>query len=224
MKCILLCAGYHEDKSHALHEIDNEPIILNTINKIEQIKEIDEIYLVTNNTYYNDFNKLLKNNNSSKKITLINDNVKQPGDALGAIGDIMYTINIKDIDNDVMIIAGDNWFDFSLIPIVNYFNKKKAPVVCSAKFEDENLLKKFAVAQLNKDNQIVDLVEKPMYPESNIGIYAIYIYPKEVLYEFNNFLSEGNKPNAPGYFVQYLYKKAKVYAYNVEGNYKVIEK
>ena len=222
MKCILLCAGYHKDKSYGLYEINNEPIILNTINKIEKIKEIDEIYLVTNNTYYKDFNKLLKNNKFIKKITIINDNVKKPEDALGAIGDIMYTININDIDDDVMIIAGDNWFDFSLNPVVDYFNKKKAPVVCSSKIDDESILKKFAVAQLNKDNQIIDLVEKPMYPESNIGIYAIYIYPNELLYEFNNFLSEGNKPNAPGYFVQYLYKKTKVYAYDVEGSYRVI--
>ena len=222
MKCILLCAGYHKDNSYALLEIDGKPSISYTIDKLSNIDEIDEIYIITNDTYYKEFNKTLKNINSSKKITLINDNVKQPEDALGAIGDIMYTINIKEIDDDLMIIAGDNWFDFSLNPVVNYFNSKKAPVVCSAKFEDEQVLKRFAVAQLNDENQIIDLVEKPMYPESNIGIYAIYIYPKEVLNEFDNFLMEGNKPYAPGYFVQYLYKKKRVYAYNVDGTYKVV--
>lgn len=222
MKCILLCAGYHKDNSHALLEIDGKPSISYIIDKLSKINEIDEIYLVTNNTYYEDFAKVLKTIDSSKKITIINDNVKQPEDALGAIGDIMYTINIKEIDDDLMIIAGDNWFDFSLNPVVNYFNNKKAPVVCSAKFNDEESLKKFAVAQLNDDNQIIDLVEKPMYPESNIGIYAIYIYPKEVLNEFDNFLMEGNKPYAPGYFVQYLYKKKRVYAFNVDGVYKTV--
>ena len=34
---------------------------------------------------------------------------------------------------------------------------------------------------------------------------------------------EGNKPDAPGYFVQYLYKKMPVYAYNVNGQYLIGE-
>ena len=62
-----------------------------------------------------------------------------------------------------------------------------------------------------------------MYPDSDIGVYAIYIYPKEVLKQFDYYLMEGNKPDAPGYFVQYLYKKIPVYAYNVNGNYLISE-
>lgn len=222
MKCILLCAGYHGDTSYALKDINGKPSICYTIEKLDKIDELDEIYLVTNNTYYNSFNRLLDNLATSKKITLINDNVNQPEDALGAIGDIMYTINIKEIDDDLMIVAGDNWFDFSLNPLVDYFNQKNSSVVCSAKIKDEDLLKKFAVANINEDNQIIDLIEKPMYPESDIAVYAIYIYPKDVLNEFDNFLMEGNKPYAPGYFVQYLYKKKRVFTYNVDGAYKLV--
>lgn len=219
MKCILLCAGYDQKNDPLKFNIDGQPIVGYVLKQIEGISEIDEIYLVTNNTYYNSFEQFLQNLDYSKTVSLINDKVNQPEDALGAIGDIMYTINVKEIDDDVMIIAGNNMFDFSLKPIVNYFKDKHTPVVCSSTIADYQRLQKFAVAQIDDNNRIIDLIEKPMYPDSDIGVYAIYIYPKEVLKQFDYYLMEGNKPDAPGYFVQYLYKKTPVYAYNVDGNY-----
>ncbi len=219
MKCILLCAGYDQKNDPLKFNFQGRPIIWYVLKQLENIDEIDEMYLVTNNTYYNSFEQFLHNIDYPKTISLINDNVNQPEDALGAIGDIMYTINMKEIDDDIMIVAGNNMFDFSLEPIVEYFKRKHTPVVCSSTIADYQRLQKFAVAQINENQQIIDLVEKPMYPDSDIGVYAIYIYPKEVLKQFDYYLMEGNKPDAPGYFVQYLYKKMPVYAYNVTGKY-----
>lgn len=223
MKCILLCAGYDKKNDPLNFNIDGYPVVWYILKQIETIDEVDEIYLVTNNNYYNSFKQFLKKLKFSKPISIINDNVNKAEDALGAIGDIMYTINIKEINDDVMIVAGNNLFDFSLIPIVRYFKEKQAPVVCSSTIDDNHRLQKFAVAQIDHNHKIIDLIEKPMYPDSNIGVYAIYIYPKEALKQFNYYLMEGNKPDAPGYFVQYLYKKMPVYAYNVNGQYLIGE-
>lgn len=219
MKCILLCAGYDFKNDPSQFRINNRPLISYILDKIEEIEEIDEIYLVSNMTYYDSIKQFIQSIDYSKKITLVSDNVTKPQDALGAIGDIMYTINVKKIDDDIMIISGNNIFDFSLKPVVSYFEELQAPVVCSSIIEDYNRLQKFAVAQIDNNNKILDLVEKPMYPDSDIGVYAIYFYPRNVLKQFNYYLMEGNKPDAPGYFVQYLYKQMPVYTYNVEGQY-----
>ena len=84
--------------------------------------------------------------------------------------------------------------------------------------DDINILKGFAVAKLDSDDRILDLEEKPENPKSDIGVYATYLYPKFVINEIANYLKEGNKPDAPGYLVEYLYKKYPVYAYKFEGN------
>lgn len=227
MKCILLCAGYAtrlfpltENFPKALLEIEeNKPLLDYILEKVNKIKEVDEIYLITNDRYYSHFLSWSKEkDNASKPITVINDHTTSNDDRLGAIGDIQYVIEQKQIQDDVLIIAGDNLFDFELTDVIDFYHQKQGSVVCVKEIEEYELLKRLAVAKLNENDQIIDLAEKPAHPESNIGVFANYIYPKEILPLFKQYLEEGNVKDAPGYFVQYLYKIKPVYAYRFQGN------
>ena len=132
MKCILLCAGFGkrlypltENKAKSLLEIeDGKPLINYIVEKVNRVKEVNEIHVVTNNRFYNDFVKWEKDLNNEKSIFIHNDKIDNADSRLGAIGDIMYTINIANISDDVMVIAGDNLFDYSLRDMVKYFNFK----------------------------------------------------------------------------------------------------
>lgn len=226
MKCILLCAGYAtrlfpltKNFPKALLEIEEgKPMLNYIVEKVEQIKEVDEIYLISNDRYYEHFDAWAKSNKFSKKVEVINDHTTSNDDRLGAIGDISYVINNKNINDDVIIIAGDNLFDYSLKDVISYYHTKQAPIVCSKELDDIDTLRRFAVAKLDENDRIVNLVEKPLHPESNIGVYATYIYPKEVLDVIRTYLEEGNNPDAPGYLVEYIYKMMPVYAYRFKGN------
>ena len=127
-------------------------------------------------------------------------------------------IDKENLCDDLLIIAGDNLFDYSLNDVVDYYNKKNAITVCVKEINDINILKGFAVAKLDSNDKIIELKEKPEVPKSNVGVFATYVYPKFVIDEISVYLADGNKPDAPGYLVEYLYKKYPVYGYKFNGN------
>lgn len=222
MKCILLCAGYAtrlfpltENFPKALLEIEKDkPLLDYILDEVKTVKSIDGVYLVTNSRYYEHFKKWAV----GKDVTIIDDHTTSNDDRLGAIGDIQYTIDQMNIDDDTIIIAGDNLFDYKLVDVIDFYNKKKNPVAVTKVLDDINLLRRFAVATLDEDDKILELVEKPQNPTSNVGVYATYIYPKEVLKSIRDYLEAGNNPDAPGYFLEYVVKHYNTYAYKFNGN------
>ena len=224
MKCILLCAGYAtrlfpltENFPKALLTIGDKPLLDYILEEVNTINEVDEIFLITNDRYYNHFVKWSNEKSNTKPIKVINDNTTSNDDRLGAIGDIMYVLSQNNVCDDLLIIAGDNLFTYKLADVVNYYNNKKKTVLCVKELDDINLLKRFAVAKVDENDKVISLVEKPEQPESNIGVYATYIYPKEVIKYFDEYKNEGNNMDAPGNFPQYLYKKEDVYVYKFDG-------
>lgn len=226
MKCIILCAGYAtrlfpltENFPKALLEIEpSRPLLNYIIDEVNELSDVDEIYLISNNRYYQHFLNWSKTIKTDKKLLVLNDNTNNNDDRLGAIGDIHFTINKMNIDDDLLIIAGDNLFDYKLSDVIKYYKEKNAPVVCGKTIDDIEILKSFAVAKTDENDKLIDLVEKPVNPESNIGVYATYVYPKEVINLIDIYLKEGNKPDAPGYLVEYIYKKLPTYIYRFNGN------
>ncbi len=224
MKCILLCAGYAtrlfpltENFPKALLEVGGRAILDYTLDKVNEIDEIDEIYLVTNAKYTPHFEKWAKEKGNVKHITVFNDGTTNNDDRLGAIGDIEFTIENAKIDDDILVLATDNLFDFKLIDFFNFYKTKNAPSVCVREESDINLLKRVGVAKLDEDMRITDFEEKPAEPKSKYAVYAEYIYPREVLPEIKKYLEEGNSCDAPGNLVAYMYKKMPTYAYAFEG-------
>lgn len=224
MKCILLCAGYAtrlfpltKNFPKALLTIGDKPLLDYILDEVEKIDEVNEIIVITNDRYYEHFNSWAKEKNCSKPIDVLNDKTTSNDDRLGAVGDIMYVIDKKKINEDLLIIAGDNLFTYDLKDVVNFYHEKKSSIVVAKKLDDINLLKRLAVALADEDNKIIDLVEKPEKPKSDLAVYATYIYPKEILHYFNEYKLEGNNMDAPGNFPQYLYKKENIYAYEFKG-------
>lgn len=227
MKCILLCAGYAtrlfpltENYPKALLEIgEGKPLLNYTIEEINHLEEIEEIYLVTNDRFYQAFKDWAERLNNEKPITIINDHTVSNDDRLGAIGDIQYTINSKNIFDDIMIILGDNLFEFDLRKAMDFYYEKKAPVVGGQYENDTDLLTRLGVIEADKEGKIIGFEEKPPQPKGNIKSLGIYIYPKHIVSVLKQYLEEGNKPDAPGYFLSYLYQKEPVYVYPFEGNW-----
>ena len=224
MKCIFLCAGYAtrlfpltENFPKALLKVGGRALLDYILDEVNSLDEVDEIYLVTNAKYTPHFESWAKEKNNIKPITVINDGTYTNDDRLGAIGDINFTIEKCNINDDVLIIAGDNLFTFKLREFVDFYKAKTAPSVCVREETDINLLKRVGVAVLDDSNKILDFEEKPAEPKSKYAVYAEYIYPKEILPVFKEYLAEGNSNDAPGNFVAYLYKKMPTYAYPFKG-------
>ncbi len=225
MKAIILAAGYAtrlypitKDTPKPLLPICGKPIINYLVEEINEIDCIDSIYVISNGVFFNQFEEWKNNTTSRATIHILNDNTFDNDTRLGAIGDINLCINNYKIDDDVVIIAGDNLFDYKLSDFYNEFLKQNKDSVCVKKLDNIETLKGFAVASVNEDNIITNLIEKPKEPQSNIAVYATYIYKKDTLPLFKKYLDEGNNKDAPGYFVEYLYTIKNVYAYEFNGN------
>ena len=223
MKAIILAAGYATrlypltlNRPKALLDIHGKPIINYIIEGINEINAINKIYVITNGLFANHFKAWEKNIISTIPIKIVNDGTFSEETRLGAIGDLQYCIQEEAIDDDVIIIAGDNFFNFSLNDFYNFYVKYKTDSVCLGEIKEIEKLKNFAVAEI-KDNYLIGLVEKPQQPKTNIVAFAIYIYKRETLSLISPYLNEGNSKDAPGYFLEWLYKKQKVSAYKING-------
>ena len=222
MKAIILVAGYATrlypltlNTPKALLPVGEKPIIDYITDEINTIDDIDEIYVVSNHKFAEHFTEWANNKANSKKITVIDDGTTTEETRRGAIGDILYTIQEKNIDDDLMVIAGDNFFTYKLKEYYDYFKEKDRDCVCVKEFQDREMLKHFGVAVLDENKKVIDFVEKQENPASNKVVYATYIYKQETLPLFKEYIEKGNKPDAPGYFIQWLFKEKDLYAYEI---------
>ena len=224
MKCILLCAGYAtrlfpltENFPKALLKVGDKALLDYILEEVNTIEEVDGIFLVTNAKYTPHFEEWATKKNNKINITVINDGTYTNDDRLGAIGDIAYTIEQGNINDDLLIIAGDNLFTFKLNDFVKFQKEKDLPCVCVRKELDQSLLKRVGIAEVDSDMKILSFEEKPANPKSDLAVYAEYLYPKNIIPIFSEYLNEGHSNDAPGNFVAYLHKKINTYAYVFEG-------
>ena len=223
---ILLAAGYStrlypltKNFPKPLLEVGGKPVITNIIEKIEDLKEINKIYVVTNNRYYGHFVEWKTKLNTGLDIEIINDGTLHEEDKLGAIGDINLVLNSRDIDSDVLIIAGDNLFSSSLNPLCNYFKRKNENVIVLDELPTMEQAKRYGVVDLDRDSKIISFIEKPENPKSKLITHVVYLLKKKSINKIKAYLDEGNNPDAPGYFLQWLYKKDPIYGFKVGGKY-----
>jgi len=219
MKSIVLAAGYATrlypltlNKPKPLLEIAEKPMVEHILSKIEEVDDVDEIFIVTNDKFYNNFVEWLKGYSSNKKIKIVNDMTKSNEDRLGSIGDVSFVIEKEDINDDTLVIAGDNLFEFSLKDVVNVFKKRKTTVVALYDVNDFELAKKYGIVSIDKNNKIIDFKEKPKKPESTLASTGVYIYPRNILKFIVEYAGKGESDKT-GNFLEWLYKKKDIYCY-----------
>ena len=132
MKALILQAGYGtrmypltENRPKGLLPVGGRPLIDYLVKNIEEVADIDTIYIVTNQKFYAAFSDWHKKSQSSKKIFLINDGTLTNETRLGSIRDMQLAIETNDIRDDLLVVGGDNIFDMSFVGFVEYFKQKK---------------------------------------------------------------------------------------------------
>ena len=224
MKAIILAAGYAtrlypltKNRPKALLTISGKAIIDYICDEIDTIDAIDEIIVVSNHKFINNFLRWADKRTGAKKIKLLDDGSTFEEDKLGAIGDIKFVLDKESINDDVLIIAGDNFFTYKLVEFYNYFYSVKKDCIIVHEVNKIEDLRRMGVVQVNKNAKVIGLIEKPENPTSDIAVFASYIYLKDTIPLFDIYLKEGNKPDAPGYFPAWLYQRKDVFAFTFDG-------
>lgn len=223
MKCVLLCAGYAtrmypltENFPKPLLDIKGKALIDYLIDDLEGNKLIDEYIIVSNHKFIDYFNDW-KNNHDNKKITVLDDGSISNETRLGAVKDIWFAIDEANINDDILVLAGDNLLDFSLKKFIDFSNKKNGNAVLRYYEGELARLQRTGVAVIDDNDKIIEMTEKPKDPKSNWAIPPFYIFKKENLNEIKIGIDSGCKTDAPGGFIEWFCKRNEVFAYEMPG-------
>ena len=224
MKCILLAAGYAtrlypltKNKPKSLLEVGGITILEHIVKKIEKIESIDYIYIVSNARFYLQFVEWVEEYNSSKKIKVLNDLTTSNENRLGAIADIKFAIDNENIEDDILVMAGDNIFSFNLKDFESYYRKVGHDCITVHELNNIEELKRTGVVEIDRSSKVVSFEEKPKEPKSSLAVPPFYIYRKDTLELFSKYIEEGNNPDAPGNFIPWLIKHKDVYSFKFKG-------
>jgi glucose-1-phosphate thymidylyltransferase len=228
MKGIILAAGYAtrlypltKDRPKALLPVCGKPIIDYIVEEMNTINDLDQIIVVSNHRFYDHFVLWSENRNliqpADKKIKVLDDGTRTDDDKLGAVGDIGFCLDQLKIDDDILVIAGDNLFTNKLADAWREFRHRGSDMILVQELPDHEDPSRFAIVSTDKDNMVTEMVEKPAMPKSRLAAYATYFYRRDTLPLIRRYLNEGNKADAPGNFPVWLYKRRPVYAYGFSG-------
>jgi len=211
MKSLILASGFGtrlypltQHKAKALLEYKGQPVINHLIAKIPQ--DVD-ILVNVNRKFEADFRRWQRT--LARPITLCVEPVSREEEALGAVGSIDYWVKAKNINEDLLVLAADNYFEFSLESFINTYDKKDT-LVAVYDIGDKNKAVQFGVVQL-KGSRIVSFVEKPAHPESSLVAIACYIFPTRIFPLLFQCCTEGR--DNLGNFISYLVEVDKVRAF-----------
>lgn len=223
MKCLILAAGYAtrlypltENFPKPLLKVGDKTILDWLLDDIESSNSIDEYIVISNHKYVTHFMDWAKD--KPYKITIVDDGTESNETRLGAVCDIQFAIDALNLDDDMLVIAGDNVLDFSLTKFISYTKEKKTSCIMRY-FEGSNeKLKKCGVVTINDDDIITNMVEKPSNPESNWCCPPFYYYTKEDAKRIPTAIEEGCGTDAPGSFIVWLAAKTTVHAMEMPGS------
>lgn len=232
MKGIILAAGYGTrlypltlDRPKPLIKVGGKTILERLLRKLEQIELCDSVYIVTNNKFSEQISKWVGTRTFSMGIEIINDKTNSNEDRLGAIGDINLVLKEKSISDEVLIIAGDNLFEFDIKDFVSFSREKKTLSIALFDVKNRELAKRYGIVSIKKNGKIDGFQEKPKEPKSTLASTGIYYLTKEGLNLVDDYMGTGLVKDAPGNFVKWVSEKHEAFGYVfTEGWYDIGDK
>jgi glucose-1-phosphate thymidylyltransferase len=226
MKLIILAAGYATrlypltlNQPKPLLPVAGKPMLEHVLDNISTIDAIDHAYVVTNEKFSSHFQTWANAYRPDLhfSFTIVNDHSTDDSNKLGAIGDLHLVMKTYNLDDDIIVVGGDNLFSSDLREFGEYCQEKDAPVTGVYDVGDLEQIKKYNAIEIDEIHRITYFEEKPKEPKSTLTGIALYFYPKSVLPLIYQYIAEGNNPDQPGRLVQWLYPRVPFYVWKVPG-------
>ena len=222
MKCLILAAGYAtrlypltENFPKPLLEVTGKPILDHLVDDISRAESVDEFVVISNHKFASHFRRWA--GGRKEKISVVDDGTSTNETRLGAVCDIQYAIETLGLDDDMLVIAGDNVLDFSLLEFVDYVRAKGTSGIMRYREDDEARLHKCGVVEIDSDDRILSMEEKPAEPKSHWCCPPFYYYTKEDARKVSQGIKAGCGTDAPGSFIAWLSGVTSVHAMLMPG-------
>jgi glucose-1-phosphate thymidylyltransferase len=217
VKAIILAAGYAtrlrpltDTWAKELLPVGGRPIIDYIVEALGEVDEIDAVHVVTNARKAPAFRAWAE----GRDIVVHDDGTTSNDDRLGAIGDMQFVIDHAGIDDHLLVIAGDNLFEFSLADYVRFWRSKgRASAIAVRDVGSRELASQYGVVALDEDGRVIEFIEKPADPPSTLAAIATYLYHRDHVPLIREYLDSGESPDQPGRFVAWLLQREPVYGW-----------
>jgi glucose-1-phosphate thymidylyltransferase len=226
MKALILAAGYAtrlypltKAVAKPLLPLAERPMLDYLLDAINEVDDVDEIHVVTNHKFAAAFAEWA----NTREVVVHDDGTSSEDDRLGAIGDIRFVVDKADLDDDLLVIAGDNLFDYSLADYVQWWRGKgEASAVALYDVGSLELVQQYSNVDLDADGRLVAFTEKPQSPTSTLVATAAYIYHRAHAPLLRTYLDDDNPRDQPGRFIAWLVPRVPVYGYPAAGDWRDI--
>lgn len=208
MKCIILAGGFAtrlwpltENKAKPLLHLKDRPLVSHIVEKLP----LDtEIIISTNAVFEEEFKEWAKKFPERNLKIFVEDSI---GDDLkkGALGATALVIETEKIDEDLLLLAGDNYFGFEMEAMLKKFSGN--PLLAAYNIGDYEKAKKFGVV-VQRDGKAVEFQEKPENPKSTLVSTGCFLFPAKNLKDIVHYAKLKND-DLGGVF-EYLTKKGEV--------------
>jgi glucose-1-phosphate thymidylyltransferase len=228
VKAIVLAAGYAtrlrpltDSVAKPLLPLAGRPMLDYLYDKIAAVEEVDELHVVTNSRFAGDFHRWAAERERPLPVVVQDDGTTSNDDRLGAIGDVRFVIERANLaGEDLLIVAGDNLFEFELRDLVAFWaGKEGGSAIGVHDVGDLDLMRQYSMAELDEDDRVTLLVEKPEEPTSTLAGIAVYLYRAEHAALVHDYLEEGNSPDQPGRFAVWLSSRVPLHGYRFPGDW-----
>jgi glucose-1-phosphate thymidylyltransferase len=222
MKALVLAAGYATrlypltlDRPKALLEVGGRPMLDRLLERIEAMG-VEETIVVTNAKFTPHFEEWAKD---KRGVRVVNDGTTSNDDRLGAIGDIAFVLDELGIDDDLVVVAGDNLFSEDVSGFARYGLEVDAPVLAIHDVGDLDLMREYNQVEIDSEGRVLFMEEKPENARTTLAGIALYYYPRNALPLIRRYLEEGNNPDQPGRLPEWLYSRTPVYTWQLPGEW-----
>ncbi|MFB6116829.1 MAG: sugar phosphate nucleotidyltransferase [Candidatus Nanosalina sp.] len=231
MKAIILAGGHAtrlwpvtKNRAKPLLPLGERPIIDYIVDDI--VDEVDEIIISTNEKFAEDFEDYTEENGLEDSVRVVVENQDSEEEKPGTIGAIINLINQEDLDDDLVIIGGDNYQSFDGAEFIEFCREKDAPSNVVYDVKERSIAKQIGIVDLEGD-KIVDFEEKPEEPPSTLGSIAWYFFPSDELKLFGAYeeyfqdtdIPEDQYLDEPGRLIEWAHEKTDMYAFSFDGEW-----
>lgn len=224
MKALILAAGYAtrlgaltRDFPKPLLPVAGRPIIDHLLEKVRETGAVapDGLFVVTNHRFAHLF-ETWRERCEPPRPTVVDDGTTSDADKRGAIGDILYCIERASLDDDILVLAGDNLFGDALTSFVERF---KTHGTCVGIYDVGSLekVRRYSVVEVDDAGRITSFVEKPANPRSTLMAIAVYAYRRDDLRLLRAYRDAGGNLDSPGHFPAWLHRRVPVYGHRFAG-------
>ena len=223
MKCLILAAGYAtrlypltKNFPKPLLKVAGVTIADRLVDDISQSSDVDEFVVVTNSRFAGHFRDWAAGR-PDVRITVVDDGTSTNETRLGAVKDIFYAVDSLALDDDFLIVAGDNILDFSLVDFVSYARGKGTSCIMRYEEPSEEKLHKCGVVQIDESDRVLSMEEKPAKPKSHWCCPPFYFYTAEDIRRIPEGIEKGCGTDAPGSYAAWLSSVTAVHAMKMPG-------